>query len=192
MGELSALSNKTYLYHNIHGSHYRGDASKAPSYKLNDLGQIIEYRNVKCPYPIVTDETFLSQQCVLSDDQDTLNAVARELKESMVALQCKSAGLAANQLGHLIRMLAIKYGKQQMLIMYDPKITKVRGKFKLCSEQCLSRPGKAPVEVERHELITVSYLDPLNPTSDRKTIKLHDFDAQVFQHELDHLSGVLI
>jgi peptide deformylase len=190
--EAPKLAESTiHLYHKHHPDRMRQRRDTVP-FRLDESGRVIEYRGVKCPYPIVTEETFLSMPCELSDDPVKISSVAYELIDSTQALHGRAAGLAANQLGHRIRILVIQYGAHMVLSMYDPQITKTRGGVKSHMEQCLSRPGKDPIKVDRSERVTVTYLDPFDVTAERKMIKLHGLDAQVLQHELDHLNGILI
>ena len=54
-------------------------------------------------------------------------------------------------------------------------------------EGCLSFPGVRGM-VPRHESITVEYYDRMGA---KKRIVLRGFQARVFQHEIDHLNGIL-
>jgi peptide deformylase len=55
-------------------------------------------------------------------------------------------------------------------------------------EGCLSVPGKRG-SVPRHTTVVVSYKDPLTLETIRDTVE--GFTAVIFQHEIDHLEGVL-
>ena len=95
-------------------------------------------------------------------------------------------GLAANQVGLRLN-LAVAYSKHSGPKVYiNPKILKKDDK-KLMREGCLSIPGYVD-NVYRFNYIEVQY-----NTSDGKLIKetLIGEDAQIFQHEVDHLNGKL-
>jgi len=95
-------------------------------------------------------------------------------------------GLAAPQMGHLLRIFAMKYGADRICLV-NPVITKTRGQQKGV-EMCESLPGKS-VLVERPNIITVwgqnRYLKFVK-------YKFTGLDARVACHEIDHLNGVLI
>ena len=55
-------------------------------------------------------------------------------------------------------------------------------------EGCLSVPGKKGA-VPRYSKVVVSYKDPLTLKTVRETVE--GFTAVIFQHETDHLEGVL-
>ena len=94
-------------------------------------------------------------------------------------------GLAAPQVGALERIIVILLEGVPYCVV-NPKISKKAGR-QVCKEACLSVPGlEGPVE--RHKNITVKGLD--------RTGKPFQIDAEgllavVFQHEIDHLDGIL-
>ena len=70
--------------------------------------------------------------------------------------------------------------------MINPVITKKTGEYQT-EESCLSLDGVRPCT--RYKEIEVDYLDQdFQP----KHGKYNGFTAQIIQHEIDHLSGVLI
>ncbi len=97
------------------------------------------------------------------------------------------AGIAAPQVARTERVcLALISGK--MIPLINPKITSKSKEQESAEEGCLSLPGIAVI-VPRSTEITLKYLDAKGKSQERK---LHDFDARVVQHEVDHLEGVLI
>jgi len=54
-------------------------------------------------------------------------------------------------------------------------------------EGCLSIPGWLG-EVSRHQSVLVRALDR---HGNKIRLRMHDWDARIFQHEIDHLDGVL-
>lgn len=95
-------------------------------------------------------------------------------------------GLAAPQIGQSIRLCVIEHlGKTYVLI--NPKIT-AHSKEKINTEEgCLSFPGKF-ISVTRFETVQVRYL---NEKGEKCKIKAKDLLARAFQHEIDHLDGIL-
>jgi len=104
-----------------------------------------------------------------------------------------AVGLAATQLGIEKRFFGIKFAKK-VRVFINPKITKCFGKMVFPAildendkaeeflEGCLSFPNLFGT-VKRYLKIEVEWMEG-------KTI-LEGFEAIVFQHELDHLNGVL-
>ncbi|POM68570.1 Peptide deformylase [Phytophthora palmivora] len=105
-------------------------------------------------------------------------------------------GIAAPQLAHNLRMfLMIKnmpeneddWGNLEYQEVLNPEIVDMSKSTKRDFEGCLSVPGYQAI-VKRAEEIRVQYED----AEGRKIQEtLTDFPARVFQHELDHLNGVM-
>ncbi|GAC41661.1 peptide deformylase [Paenibacillus popilliae] len=96
-------------------------------------------------------------------------------------------GLAAPQIGILKRVIIVDVGDEHGLIeMINPIILKAEGE-QLGTEGCLSIPGLNG-DVRRYEHITVQGLDRHGKTF---TVEASDFLARAFQHEIDHLNGIL-
>ena len=69
----------------------------------------------------------------------------------------------------------------------NPVITKRSDAMVEREEGCLSVPGQFGI-VMRHKRVTV---EALNRHGRRVTLELKNFPAIVFQHEIDHIEGVL-
>jgi len=96
-----------------------------------------------------------------------------DLTETM--LDAPGAGLAANQIGVPLRVCVV-----------NPEVVKKEG-VQVGYEGCLSYPGWVG-EVERAEIVVVK---GRNRHGKEIRIKSNGFTARAFQHELDHLDGVL-
>ncbi|HXI95369.1 MAG TPA: peptide deformylase [Candidatus Acidoferrum sp.] len=107
-----------------------------------------------------------------------------DLTETM--LDAPGAGLAANQIGVTLRVCVVKGDENQIWGLVNPVIVKAAGS-QIGDEGCLSKPGWVG-EVERHESVVVK---ALNRHGKEVRIKSTGFTARAFQHELDHLDGVL-
>jgi len=95
-------------------------------------------------------------------------------------------GLSANQIGLDMRLFVAKAGGKQYAV-FNPVITKFSKETILMEEGCLSVPEIFGT-VERPEKITLEGYD----TSGKKIkIKAWGLLARVFQHETDHLNGIL-
>jgi peptide deformylase len=110
-------------------------------------------------------------------------------------------GLAAPQVAVSQRVIVVEYYENEELAeqeedpappkrlyaVVNPEITRKSAETELGVEGCLSVPG-INGEVERHTAITVK---GLNRHGQPLTLKLKDWTARIFQHEIDHLNGVL-
>lgn len=95
-------------------------------------------------------------------------------------------GIASPQVGRNIRAIVVNTGARPECYM-NPIITKQSEAMVDSEEGCLSVPGKYGI-VSRHKKITV---ETINRHGKRVVLDLKDFPAVVFQHEVDHLNGVL-
>jgi peptide deformylase len=107
-----------------------------------------------------------------------------DLAETM--LDAPGAGLAANQIGVALRVCVVKGDENQIWGLVNPVIVKSAGS-QVGYEGCLSKPGWVG-EVERFDAVVVK---GLNRHGKQVRIKSTGFTARAFQHELDHLDGVL-
>lgn len=107
-----------------------------------------------------------------------------DLAETM--LDAPGAGLAANQIGVPLRVCVVKGDENQIWGLVNPVIVKYAGS-QVGYEGCLSKPGWVG-EVERYDAVVVK---GLNRHGKQVRIKSTGFTARAFQHELDHLDGVL-
>jgi peptide deformylase len=106
-------------------------------------------------------------------------------------------GLAAPQVHEPLRLAVIEVEalgeklaaelKQEILVVFNAQVSVLDAAPHGFWEGCLSVPGLRGY-VERPRKIRVDFLDEHGAA---KTIVAEDFLATVFQHELDHLDGVL-
>lgn len=98
--------------------------------------------------------------------------------------------LAANQIG-LDADMFIYYDKENILrTVLNPVITMYSEKLLLLDEGCLSLPNVTVVNKPRSEHIEVTYID--YPSMKKFYAWKQGFEARIFQHEIDHLSGKVI
>ncbi len=111
-----------------------------------------------------------------------------ELLSRMAQLmyEVSGVGLAANQIGVEESMFVADVGSG-LYKLINPKITRLQG-TQVMEEGCLSVPGVA-VKIKRAKKVKLKALDELGKPV---LIEAEDLLAQVFQHELDHLNGILI
>lgn len=133
--------------------------------------------------PIVRDVFFLSQKSTPVTPDDL--ACVRDLIDTFNAHRQHCAGMAANMIGFSKRAI-IAADDKMTLVMLNPMIIAKKHPYET-SEGCLSLDGQR--KTTRFREITVTYQD----LSFRKhTHKYTGFTAQVLQHEIDHLDGIII
>lgn len=109
-------------------------------------------------------------------------------------------GLAAPQINLPMQLAVVEYAegeedeenegkeiKKKTIVLINPEIVKVSDEKVMGVEGCLSIPGLVG-EVERHESIQVK---ALNRHGQPVKHKVSGWMARIFQHEIDHLNGVL-
>lgn len=128
----------------------------------------------------ISDETISSE---------SLAQLLTDLKETMYH-KPGTVGLAAPQIGYNYRAFAMDAtangDRSKFRLVINPHITS-DSRWKYGREGCLSFPEYL-ITIKRARRITVQYLDEnLAPHEEQ----LEEFEAVIFQHELDHLNGVL-
>ena len=103
-------------------------------------------------------------------------------------------GLAANQINSLKRMFALhledEKGEMLSFVAVNPKIVShsVEMTYLTSGEGCLSVDRAVPGYVPRYARITVKFM---TVDGEEKKLRLSGLPAIAFQHELDHLNGVM-
>ena len=133
---------------------------------------------------IVRDVIFLGQKSEPAAKEDM--AIASDLLDTLKAHAHHCVGMAANMIGETKRIIAVKSG-DTYLVMLNPEIVKKSAKEFKTSEGCLSLDGER--NTIRHDWIEVKYRD-MDFKKARQ--KFSGFTAQIIQHEIDHLNGILI
>ncbi len=113
-------------------------------------------------------------------------AVAQDLAQTLEAHRDGCVGMAANMIGVRKRIIAF-YDGDKLCVMFNPEIIRRKGQYKT-QESCLSLLG-GPRDTTRFKEIRVQYQ---NERFQMRTKNFSGFTAQIIQHELDHLDGILI
>jgi len=95
-------------------------------------------------------------------------------------------GLAAPQVGVPWRVVVIGMPEQEDIVLINPEIVRRTGE-RLVDEGCLSVPGYIG-QIKRAELVRVKGRDQ---NGREVRIKANGLLAEVLEHEIDHLNGVL-
>ena len=132
---------------------------------------------------IMRDQFFLSRKSLPATHEDL--AVADDLLETLQANRDRCVGMAANMIGINKRIIAFD-NEGQYMVMFNPEILKQSGPFET-EEGCLSLDGTR--RTKRFRSIKVRY-----QTREFQTrIKTFTgWTAQIIQHEIDHLEGIII
>ena len=141
-------------------------------------------------YPIVKfpDPILQRASAPVTEFDDELRKLVADMFESMYAAQ--GIGLAAPQIGIPKRLTVIdlsnKKEPKDKIILINPVITLQEGK-QVEEEGCLSLP-EIREKVRRSARVIVRAQDEYGKWSEREGSELL---ARAFQHEIDHLDGVL-
>lgn len=133
---------------------------------------------------IMKDLLFLGRKAKAATKED--RAIAEDLLDTLRAHRDHCVGMAANMIGEQKAIIAIVEGNR-LTAMLNPEVVKKSPKTYKTVEGCLSIPGER--EVERHDWIEVKYRD-MDWHKEKR--KFTGFEAEIIQHELDHLEGKLI
>ena len=115
---------------------------------------------------------------------DSILHLLDDLAETMLA--APGAGLAAPQVGVGLRVCVVKGDDNTIWGLVNPELIKGKG-VQVGYEGCLSYPGWVG-EVPRYESVVVK---GTNRRGKEVRIKTSGFTARAFQHEIDHLDGIL-
>ncbi len=115
-----------------------------------------------------------------------LNALVEDMVETMY--EAPGVGLAAPQVGVRKRLFVYDLGDEVgPRTIVNPVITESRGEWTF-EEGCLSVPGLSWPIVRPREVHLTGY----DAEGREVSIEATDFEARVYQHEVDHLDGVLL
>ena len=127
---------------------------------------------------------------------DTFDGDLQTLIEDMVDTMrvAPGVGLAAPQIGVSKRVIVVEFGSEddetipkQLYVVVNPEIESRSDTIAAGIEGCLSVPGVVG-EVDRSEIVTVRGQDAAGK---KIRIRAQGWLARIFQHEIDHINGVL-
>jgi peptide deformylase len=129
----------------------------------------------------------------VTDFGSTLQILVDDMIETM--RQAPGVGLAAPQVGESIRLIVVEYpvddqkedAPKKLFVVANPEIKEISVESELGIEGCLSLPGLQG-EVERALEVRVT---GRTRRGQPIKIKARGWLARIFQHEIDHLEGVV-
>jgi peptide deformylase len=131
------------------------------------------------------DPVLKSRATPVKEFDESLEHLAEEMMRVM--REAEGVGLAANQIGRLKRIFVAAHEDEEYAIV-NPVIEERSETTEKDIEGCLSIP-ETRVEVERPTAVTVS---GQGPSGEPVRVEAEGLLARIFQHEIDHLDGVLI
>jgi peptide deformylase len=128
----------------------------------------------------------------VTDFGPNLQALIDDMVETMRV--APGVGLAAPQVDVPLQVIVVEFGDEEdetveptLYTLVNPEIVRPSQETILGTEGCLSIPGLVG-EVERSEAVTVK---GFTRRGQPMKIKAKGWLARIFQHEIDHLNGVL-
>ena len=159
----------------------------------------MKFKIIKDSNPIMKKKSLPVDLPLSQEDRDTLDWMLDYLKKSQDEEYAKKhnirpgIGLAAIQIGLLKRMFVVYYGEGEDLVQYqlvNPKI--IEYSLRKCAlkdgEGCLSVNREVDGIVPRFARVTIEGYDE---DGNKIRIRAREELAIAFQHELDHLEGIL-
>ena len=119
---------------------------------------------------------------------ENINLEILEFSNNMLETMqyAKGIGLAAPQVGRLVRLITIQVPERDPIVMFNPYINKKLGK-RMVPEGCLSVPGFTGI-VERAISISATYVDK---NKGKIQLSAEELLSQAIEHEIDHLNGIM-
>ena len=137
---------------------------------------------------VITDDATLSEWCVEIDPQKE----GKLTQEIVLALKATMrehdySYLTAPQIGYKKRLFCIRFGKNDYRTFINPAVENNSG-ITMMREDCVSISDKRFV-IPRFSKIKFYFMTPLNKV---ESATLVGRAAQVFQHCMDHINGLLV
>lgn len=134
---------------------------------------------------VIPDPCLKQHSTEVKEITSTEKIILARMEEIMKSHRGK--GLAANQVGVLLRLVVFKDEKGVIHKLINPVIISHEGEM-TCTEGCLSLPGER-YQVKRFNRVSV---EALNKKGKTVRMDLEGLDAACIQHEIDHLNGILL
>ncbi len=132
---------------------------------------------------IVRDMFFLGQKSDPAAQGDI--SIGRDLRDTLQANRDRCVGMAANMIGVKKRVIIVNMGLGDV-VMYNPVLLQKDSPYE-AEEGCLSLDGTR--KTTRYQNIEIEYRDD---TWKKHRQRYSGWFAQIIQHELDHLEGIII
>jgi peptide deformylase len=137
------------------------------------------------PIRVVPDPILRQKSKRVKAVDGSIRKLVADMIETLHAIPVR-VGLAAPQVGVPLRVIVIGIPEEKDIALINPEIVRRKGE-RMVTEGCLSIPGYFGV-VKRAESVRVKGRDVRGREI---KIKAEELLAQVLEHEIDHLNGVL-
>ena len=171
---------------------------KSITFNDSEIDIITAFKGYIMPLVTINSETdshFLRKLSAPLNIADVKSEYFISLANSMLLTvtnpENEGVGIAAPQVGvskQLIAVQRIDKEEEPFEFYVNPKIVSFSGDKKTGGEGCLSVPGIKGL-VDRYQEIVIEYNDIEDFTIKSDTVE--GFTAVIFQHEIDHLNGIL-
>ncbi len=159
------------------------------------IRKIVDTKN-----PVLRQKAKAADEKLLLQKSKKILSLIKDMKDTLLAQKNpEGIGLAAPQIGKSLRIFVVHYKKLERVIV-NPTILEVgeekkkpvvsakkKGRGKEILEGCLSLPHYYG-PIKRPSKIKISYLDE---NGKEQIEEFSGFEAQIIQHEIDHLNGIL-
>lgn len=132
-----------------------------------------------------------SQPVVIDSKDIVLKTFIKRLYHTVTDSLSMGVGIAAPQVGILKNIIWVqRFDKENypFEVYLNPKIVQYTKLKQPCLEGCLSIPERRDTTMDRSYAILIEY-DRMDNTHVYEMVE--DFTAVIFQHEIDHLNGIL-
>ena len=133
--------------------------------------------------PLNRQKNLLSQRATPATRHDV--GIGQDLADTLKAHRQSCVGMAANMIGINKAIIAVSLGPIDVT-MYNPRIIRRASPYQT-KEGCLVLDGQRTCR--RYRKNTVSYLDE---QMKKHRVDLEGMAAEIVQHEVDHLHGIMI
>lgn len=131
------------------------------------------------------DPVLASQAAAVTDIDGKIVRIVEEMFDTLYDSD-SGIGLAAPQVG-IQRQIFVWDMDDEPMVILNPTITESDGEW-VYDEGCLSIPGLY-VEMTRPKTVLMKGIDM---NGNEISLEADELEARLFQHELDHLNGVLM
>ncbi|KAK6928345.1 Peptide deformylase [Dillenia turbinata] len=202
---LPTLCNRTHICFNLR--HFRSFSSSGLRLRLRSLQLCAQAKRTSSfkdtPVASPADLNFVSPLKIVEYPDPILRAKnkrivtfddnLKKLVDEMFDVMYKTdgIGLSAPQVGINVRLMVFnpvgERGEGEEIVLINPRVNKYSKKIVSFNEGCLSFPG-IYADVERPGSVRI---DAQDISGAKYSINLSGLPSRVFQHEYDHLQGVL-
>ena len=132
---------------------------------------------------LIHDPILLARKSEIATKEDL--QVAQDLLDTLIAHKDGCVGMAANMIGVRKRALAL-FIEDSVKVIFNPVIVSSSDPYDT-EEGCLSLEGER--KTKRFEFIQLLYFDWKGR---EKFSTFSSLEAEVIQHEIDHMNGIII